>query len=180
MRSVEPKGFANSSPLHIPLKENGVAERKNPFLVEMVCYVLLDFRMLLTVNRLPTKLLRETPFALWNALWKPDIKHPRCLGHMRTWAKKRSKISQAVIRRVLLAPWGIPNHGRKQRKVDCHWLQVPVQGWSCEPPNFNREVSLISLQTSGTASSSEGLVIHEDKSDELFFRRFEITTMLRC
>ena len=71
--------------------QNGVAERRNRTLVDMVRSMLINSNLLkflwtdalkMTVyilNRVPTKVVSKTPFELWKN-WKSSLRHMRVWG----------------------------------------------------------------------------------------------------
>jgi transposase InsO family protein len=69
-----------------PKKKNGVAERRNRTLMDMVRSMLCNSHLPLflwsealknvvyVLNRIPSKVVPKTPFELWNG-WKPSLNH---------------------------------------------------------------------------------------------------------
>ena len=91
--------------------QNGVAERRNSTLMDMIRSMHINFKILESLwtkslktimyilNRVPTKAVPKTPFELWKG-WKPSLRHIRvwgCPSEVRVYNPQEKKLDPRTI-----------------------------------------------------------------------------------
>uniref|UniRef100_A0AAG5DV13 Retrovirus-related Pol polyprotein from transposon TNT 1-94 n=1 Tax=Anopheles atroparvus TaxID=41427 RepID=A0AAG5DV13_ANOAO len=118
-------------------QQNGTAERKNRYLVEMVRCMLsqakLDHRYwgeaIITANylqnRLPSRVIKSTPYERWNGK-KPDIKHIRPFGidvYCYIPSQKRGKLDPKAYKLKLM---GYSEQSKAYRLIDLTTKKITI------------------------------------------------------
>ena len=110
-------------------QQNGLAERKNRTLVEMINAMILNEKLsfnlwgqaLLTAchvhNRIPSRKFKVSPYELWKSR-KPNLGYPRvwgCLAFYRVTDPKRTKLEPRAIKSVFV---GYAENSKAYRLLD--------------------------------------------------------------